>query len=272
MAKTSRRKARGPYRPDAPERGNAAGAQSGRQPARSSGRRGRERSGLPLLPITLTGLAVGLLVIAFFALGSNPPAGPLATPAASYPAENPDHSLGSLDAPVLLQEWADFQCPACKAYTQTVEPRVIDTYVNTAKVRIAFHNFAFIGDRRPDKSSPDESVLAATAALCAGAQGHFWVYHGYLYANQGGENSGTFTSARLDQIALAVGLDLTAFHTCLADPAQRKTVTTDTTTAEQAGIDRTPTLVVGNHAPITGVPAFDAFSAIIEAELVASGG
>jgi protein-disulfide isomerase len=220
----------------------------------------------------LAGLAVGLLVIAFFALGSNPPAGALATPAASYPAENPDHSLGSLDARVVLQEWADFQCPACKAYTQTVEPRVIDTYVKTGKVRVVFHGIAFIGDYRADKSSPDESALAATAALCAGEQEHFWVYHGYLYANQGGENSGTFTGARLDQIAQAVNLDMTAFHTCLADPSKRSTVTTETSTAEQAGINSTPTLVVGHHAPVAGVPTFDAFSAIIEAELVAAGG
>jgi protein-disulfide isomerase len=267
-SKTSRRRTRAPYRPIPSTRGAVQPGSRAGVSARSE----RAARGIPLLPITLAGLAAGLLVVAFFALGSNPPAGPLATPAASYPAENPDHSLGSPDAPVVLQEWADFQCPACRAYTQTVEPRVIDTYVKTGKVRIVFHDFAFIGGYRADKAAPDESVLAATAALCAGAQGHFWAYHGYLYSNQGGENSGTFSSARLDQIAQAVGLDLTAFHTCLADPSQRAEVTTETSTAEQAGINSTPTLVVGNHAPISGAPTFDAFSAIIEAELVAAGG
>ena len=121
MAKTSRRKARAPYRPDAPERAKPTGAQSGRRPARSSGR-GRQRSGLPLLPISLAGLGVGLLVVAFVAFASSPSSTPpgatlatlanLATPAASYPAENADLSLGSSTAPVTLQEWADFQCPA----------------------------------------------------------------------------------------------------------------------------------------------------------------
>ena len=260
MAKTSRRRTRPSYRAAQPG-GPGSGSQYGGRAAAAP--RSGDRVGVPLLPITLAGLAVGLLLVAFLALGNNPPAGPLATPAASYPAENPDHSLGSLDAPVLLQEYADFQCPACKAYTQTVEPRVIETYIKTAKVRIVFHNFVFIGP---------ESTLAATAALCAGEQGHFWVYHGYLYANQRGENSGTFTSALLDEIARTIGLDVSAFDSCIAGPTERAKVTADTNEAEQAGIDRTPTLVVGNHAPVTGVPSWDAFSAIIQAELVAAGG
>lgn len=269
MAKTSRRKARGPYRPDAPERGKAAGAQSGRQPARRSSRRGREPSGLPLLQISLAGLAVGLLVVAFVAFAGNPTSTPsgatlanLATPAAPYPAENADLSLGDTTAPVTMQEWADFQCPACRAYTQAIEPRVIATYVTTGKVRIIFHNFAFIG--------PD-STTAAAAAVCAGEQRKFWPYHGYMYANQGPEN-GWVSAALLDQIARAVGLDMNAFQACQSAGSARARVVAEASQAQQAGINQTPTLQVGNQAPIARVPTLAELSGIIEAELAATGG
>jgi protein-disulfide isomerase len=269
MAKASRRKTRTPYRPDAPDRGKTAGFQSARQTGRSSGRRGRERSGLPLLPISLAGLGVGLLVVAFVAFAGNPTSAPsgatlanLATPAASYPPENADLSLGNTTAPVTMQEWADFQCPACKAYTQTIEPQVIATYVTTGKLRIIFHNFPFIGPG---------STTAATAAVCAGEQHKFWPYHGYLYSNQGQEN-GWLSGALLDQIAGAAGLDMNAFHACQAEGSARARVVAEASQAQQAGITKTPTLQVGNQPRIAKVPSFAEISGIIEAELAAVGG
>ncbi len=195
---------------------------------------------MSLLMLTFAGLGVGLLAIALLVLSNQPSAGPLATPVASYPAQNPDLSLGSMNAPVILQEWADYQCPACKAYTLTLEPRLLDTYVTTGKVRAVFHDFAFIGARRVDQSRPDESVLAATGARCAGEQGKYWSYHAYLYANQGAENSGTFVTARLDDIARAVGLDMGAFDACLSGPTERSKVLSDTSSAQQAGVSVTP--------------------------------
>jgi protein-disulfide isomerase len=266
MAKASRRKTRAPYRPDAPERGKTAGGQSARTTGRSSGRRGRQRSGLPLLPISLAGLGVGLLVVAFVAFAGSPASQPsganLATPAASYPPENADLSLGNTTAPVTMQEWADFQCPACKAYTPTIEPQVIATYVTTGKVRIIFHDFPFIG--------PD-STTAATAAVCAGEQLKFWPYHGYLYSNQGREN-GWLSAALLDQIAGAVGLDMNAFHACQSEGSARARVVAEASQAQQAGINKTPTLQVGNQPPFAKVPTFAEISGIIETELAATGG
>jgi protein-disulfide isomerase len=262
VAKTSRRKARAPYRPAAPERAKATGGESGTHAAGRSRRHAQGRSGLLLPVISLAGLGAGLAVIAFVVFAGNPPSGAtLATPAASYPAENADLTLGNATAPVTMQEWADFQCPACRAYTQTVEPQVIQTYVTTGKVRIIFHDFPFIG--------PD-STTAATAAVCAGEQRKFWPYHGYLYSNQRAENAWV-SAALLDQIGAAVGLDMNTFHACQSDGSARARVVAEASQAQQAGIRQTPTLQVGNQAPIAKVPTWDEFSGIIEAELAAVG-
>ncbi len=234
----------------------------GGRPTRPAYRQERGRAGLPLLPLSLAGLAVGALVVAALALGNSAPGGTsLATPAAAYPADNADRSLGASDAPVTLAEWADFQCPACGSYAKTIAPRLIETYVKPGKVRLVFHNLAFIGA---------ESVNAATAAACAGDHGHFWLYHGYLYANQSGENQGAFKTERLRDIAQVIGLDIDAFDSCLSGGTARSRVIAETSEAQQAGIDRTPTIVVGNQAPFQGVPSWEQFQAVIEAELAAS--
>jgi protein-disulfide isomerase len=172
-------------------------------------------------------------------------------------------SLGSPNAKVTIDEWADFQCPACKAYTLSVESSVVSSYVRAGSVRIVFHDFAFIGA---------ESTLAATAARCSGAQHHFWDYHGYLYSNQTTENSGRFNQAFLDQVADALGLDRTAFDACLTGGTARSQVVASTNQAQALNISQTPTFFIGNQQPIVGVPSFAQMSQVIDAALAAAGG
>lgn len=232
-------------------------------PRRAGRRSSRGGSVFPFLPVSLAGLGIGLLVIAGLAFANAAPSRTeLATPAALYPAEKDDGSLGAVNAPVTVEEWADFQCPACGLFARTVEPFLIDTYVEMGKVRLVFLHLAFLGQ---------ESVEAATAAECAGEQARFWPYHGYLYANQAGENRGAFSAARLGEIAQAVGLDTLSFDACMSGRAARSRVLTETSAARQAGIDHTPTFHMGSQV-VVGVPSWDQLSAVIEAELEAAAG
>ncbi|MBZ5527906.1 MAG: DsbA family protein [Acidobacteriia bacterium] len=50
-------------------------------------------------------------------------------------------ALGSPNAPVTMEVFSDFQCPACKAYYETVWRRLIDNYVNTGKVYLVHRDF-----------------------------------------------------------------------------------------------------------------------------------
>jgi protein-disulfide isomerase len=261
VAKKERIRDRRPYRDPAPSASARSPAADRRRDRRAT--RGADRGGLPLLPLTLGGLAIGVLLVAFLAFQGNagaPATGPLETPDASYPAENADMTLGSASAPVTLDEWADFQCPGCRAYTRQIEPRVIDTYVKTGKVRIVFHDFPFI-------QPVQQSITAATAARCAGRQQHFWVYHGYLYANQGREGSGWVTTALLDQIATAAGLDRAAFDACLGDTSVQQQIVASKNTGVQQGVSSTPTLYLNGQTiegPNNTIPSFDLLRATID--------
>ena len=91
-------------------------------------------------------------------------------------------------------------------------------------VRLVYRDYAFIDGGKPE----GESHQAAAAARCAGEQGKFWQYHDYLFENQKGENKGAFRRERLDQIAQAVGLDMTAYQSCMGGDAPEKAVQAET--------------------------------------------
>ncbi|HVQ23376.1 MAG TPA: thioredoxin domain-containing protein [Candidatus Saccharimonadia bacterium] len=171
-------------------------------------------------------------------------------------------AIGSADAPVTLDVWADFQCPGCGIFTRATEARIVRDYVDSGKLRLVFHDFAFLGQ---------ESIDAAVAARAADAQGSFWPYHDWLFANQSGENKGAFRRDVLVEIAKQVGLDVTVFEAALDDPGIKAAVRTETSSGAKVPVRATPTLVIGDQV-IQGVPAWDSLSATIEAQIAKAAG
>ena len=55
------------------------------------------------------------------------------TPVARPQAEKT--AMGDPNAPVLVEVWSDFQCPACRAYATEIEPRIVESYVASGKAR-----------------------------------------------------------------------------------------------------------------------------------------
>ncbi len=50
-------------------------------------------------------------------------------------------SLGSHSAPIMMEVFADFQCPQCRNFFLTTTRQVIDNYVSTGKVLLVHHDF-----------------------------------------------------------------------------------------------------------------------------------
>lgn len=165
--------------------------------------------------------------------------------------------LGKPNAPVLIVEWGDYQCPFCGRLFEQVEPQVRQQYVETGKVRWAYRDFAFLGQ---------ESVDAAMAARCANEQEVFWAYHDMLFESQEGENQGTFSREKLKGFARELGLDTAAFNTCLDSEKYEDAVTVDTNAGRDAGVSGTPTTFV-NGRVVNGAQPFDVFAKIIDEEL-----
>jgi len=158
--------------------------------------------------------------------------GNAAASVATLPATDPQ-SIGRADAPVVVEVWADFQCPYCGLFAHGIEPSVLRAFVVPGTARLVFRDFAFLGA---------ESVTAATAARCAGQQGAFWQFHDLLFASQNGENQGAFSDSLMTQMAAYLDLDATKFAACQADPSVTGALEASRTAGQDAGIKGTPTI------------------------------
>ena len=68
-------------------------------------------------------------------------AAPIPQAAASISDIDPHEALGSKTAPVVMEVFSDFQCPACKTLFVTTNRSLMDNYVSTGKVYLIHRDF-----------------------------------------------------------------------------------------------------------------------------------
>jgi protein-disulfide isomerase len=166
--------------------------------------------------------------------------------------------LGDPAAPVLVEVWADYQCPYCGVMTHAIVPSLVRDFVQTGRIRLVFRDFAFLGD---------ESVEAAAAARCAGRQDAYWRYHDLLFASQRGENQGAFAPENLAQLAGFADLDVDAFAACMDGREAHGAALAETEAGRALDISSTPTLhIVGPKGStfIKGVAQLSAIETAIK--------
>ena len=142
--------------------------------------------------------------------------------------------LGSASAPVLVEEYGDYQCPHCGVFAQTDYP-TIEQLLNDGKVRFAFHPFSFLGP---------ESLALANTATVSGDQGKFWQVSDYFYTNQQPENSGYWTSDRLIAVLKQFGADSPSAEQAVRNHTYYPWLRQLNDQASRRGVTSTPTVYV----------------------------
>jgi len=177
-------------------------------------------------------------------------------------------ALGDPNAPVLIEVWEDFQCPACRSYSEDIEPRIIENYIATGKVRYVFRQYPFLDDRVASK----ESDQAANASMCASEQGRFWDYHDILFANWNSENAGAFTDKRLVAFAETLNLDMGEFNRCFNENKYKDQIDQDLVAGQQAGVTGTPSVFVNGQQLTPGfIPSYEQVAQAVDAILGSTG-
>jgi protein-disulfide isomerase len=151
----------------------------------------------------------------------------------------PQHGnlLGRASAPVRLVEFADLQCPYCDEYTVQALPTLVRDYVRTGEVSMRFENLSFIGPG---------SVAAGRVAAAAAKHDRLWNFVDLMYLNQGEENTGYVTPSYLRRLLEAVpGLNVAAALRASAAPAADAALAGASDLASRAGIDATPSFLIG---------------------------
>lgn len=174
-------------------------------------------------------------------------------------------ALGPADAPVVIQEFSDFQCPYCRQFNASIKDQIINQYLNTGKVRFEYHHYIVIDNN----VGGSESRMAAEASECAAEQGRFWDYQEMLFANILGEGAGSFREERLKAFASQAGLNQSQFSSCYDSRKYRDQVNIDQALGQKLGVRGTPSLFV-NGQPVENPFNFASIQAAVEAALAQS--
>jgi protein-disulfide isomerase len=194
--------------------------------------------------LTIGLVTIGAILIAFIFIYPNlKPIGGIVTVEPNPRPQADGTAMGDPNAPIQIDLFEDFQCPACSTYSQQTESLITDNYVATGKVYYVFHHFPFIDTYSAGK----ESQQAANASMCAAEQDMFWEYHDILFANWNGENQGAFADRRLEGFAQSIGLDMQAFSACFDENRYREEIQADFELGGEMGVQGTPSLFINGQ-------------------------
>lgn len=144
--------------------------------------------------------------------------------------------LGDPKATVWVVMVSDFQCPFCKAWHDSSFQKLMKSYVNTGKVRLAFLNMPL--------SIHPNALPAAEAAMCASIQNKFWPMHEALFANQGTWEVLPNPVAKFDSLAVGAGVNEGPWRACVDKHLTLPLIQADHDRATQSGAGSTPTFFV----------------------------
>lgn len=186
----------------------------------------------------IVGGAVLLVVLVVALLWMNQRETTTAVAAPDVPAEWVNGNvLGDPNAPVVIQAWEDFLCPACQQWTSTVEPQLFNEFVKTGKARLEFRQF-------PLQQHAPGAQMSAQASLCAVDQNMFWPYHDRLFQAASTRGQAGVEIGQLTAYAREVGLDEARFTQCMNNQEKLQPISQELTQAQQLGLNSTPSILV----------------------------
>lgn len=160
------------------------------------------------------------------------------------------HPQTSASAAVVLAEYADLQCPACRAAHETVVPPLLAKY--GTQISYEFHHF-------PLSSIHRYALEAAEAAECAADQGKFWEFADLVFKNQQ-----ELSPESLDKWGAELKLDMDLFNRCRDSRIKREMIQSEYDQGRNLGVRGTPTFFVNGEQVEATV---DGLSAAIDAAL-----
>ena len=153
-----------------------------------------------------------------------------------------DHVKGNPDAPVLIFEYADYQCPGCASINPKVNKAIEES---DGKLAVVYRSFLL--------SYHKNGTAAASAAEAAGLQGYWKAYADKLFAEQsewqgasGSERSALFEKYFAD-VSKGKG-DMDKFKKDVASEEVSKKISFDMGIGRRVDVPSTPAFYVdGQH-------------------------
>ncbi len=171
-------------------------------------------------------------------------AAPSAPPAPAAPARRmgapgaqPPHTKGGESAPVVIEEFADYQCPPC-GNMHPVLQKIVDDYGE--RVRVVFRNY-------PLQQIHKNAFTAARAAEAAALQGRFWQMNDIIYKNQEQWKDSPEPRPLFQAYASRIGLNVEKFKADMENPTVTSRIIADAERGGSLGVSGTPTIFLNGR-------------------------
>lgn len=168
---------------------------------------------------------------------------------------------GSVEAPVAIIEYGDYQCSFCGRFKRDIYPALDANYLKTSKLKYIYRDLPLASHRY--------ALPAARAAYCAKEQGKYWEIHERIFAL--GES---FSENEIAEQAEAIGLRMQDFEACVEDDRSKDEILRVAADARMMQIANTPTFLIGSQEPdghwvdvkaiIVGAKALADYEAVID--------
>lgn len=145
--------------------------------------------------------------------------------------------LGKTNAPVIVEEFFDYQCPACQFFHQEIFPTIKKKYIDTGKVKFVYYNF-------PLSSIHKDAYPAAKFAECSyrkGGNSKFLKIKNKLYSIM---TDGKFDYDTMSKFATSIGINKNNLKKCFDKDTYKNNISKDIKYGEKAGITGTPGFIV----------------------------
>lgn len=165
-------------------------------------------------------------------------------------AGDSSHFLGNKEAKIIVVEFSDYQCPACKN-AQPMVLEILKKYQN--RIKFVYRHFPL--------PQHEFAAVSAYAAEAAGLQNKFWEYHDKLF-----EKSPELSRDQLIKYAQELDLNMDQFTKDLDADTVKQKVLADQADGTKAGIEFTPTFYI-NGTPLPSGATLTDMEKEIEARL-----
>ncbi len=154
-----------------------------------------------------------------------------------------DYIKGNPNAPILLIEYSDYECPTCTEFYSSLK-KVMNEFGATGKIAWVYRQFPL------SSTSPNSDKLSETA-LCVGEVGNntaFWKYTDSVFTER--QPDGLTDMTKLEEIVKGTGIDRDLFESCVRNGRNKKLLEKNKNEALEAGIKILPHtfIVIGNES------------------------
>lgn len=169
------------------------------------------------------------------------------------------HVVGKKDAPIVIMEFTDLECPYCREFYKTIFPKIKSKLVDSGKVVFVSRDFPLINSHK-------QAGYAAVALRCARQQGQYDKPKSYLF-----DNTGKLVPESLKKEFVSYGMDEKKLDACMNNQNIHQEVKDAYQLGMDLGLASTPSFLIGknkgekltDYKVVTGAGTLEQFEEII---------